>query len=80
MARRRHPKPGTLADLQRVLWAMIRRVERLSDDAEPEQVLRCAHALSQLSGSYRSVIEGVNMDQRIRALEMAVERNGHAKF
>ena len=54
---------------------MIRRVERLSDDAEPEQVLRCAHALSQLSGSYRSVIEGVDMEQKIRALELAAERS-----
>jgi hypothetical protein len=75
MARKRHPKAGSLDDLKRILWSMIRRVERLSDDAEPEQVLRCAHALSQLSGSYRSVIEGVDMEQKIRALELAAERS-----
>ena len=78
MTRKRHGKPGSLADLQKVLWAIIRRVERLSDeDAPPDQVLRCAHALAQLSSAYRTVIEGVDMEERIRALEMAAERNGY---
>jgi hypothetical protein len=81
MARKRHPKPGTLADLQRVLWAMIRRVERLSDDdAQADRVLRCAHALSQLSSAYKSVIEAADLDARIKQLERVTERNGHHEF
>jgi hypothetical protein len=78
MTRKRYVKAGTLADLQRVLWHMIRRVEALTDDdPPPDRVLRCAHALAQLSGAYRAVTEVVAIEQRIRALEMAAERNGN---
>ncbi len=79
MTRKRRPKAGTLADLQRVLWVMIRRVERLSDDAAPpERVLRCAHALSQLAGSYKGIVELAVIEERLRALEMAAaDRNGY---
>jgi hypothetical protein len=65
-----------MADLQRVLWVMIRRVEALSDgDQPPERVLRCAHALSQLSSSYRGVMEIVDLLPRLEALETAAERS-----
>ena len=80
MKARRYSRPGTLADLRRVLWIMIRRVEELSDDdAPPEQILKCAHALSQLAGSYRSVTKTASLEERLRALERAAEGNGHAE-
>ena len=81
MARKRHSKAGSLEDLKRTLWSMIRRVERLSDDnAPPERVLRCAHALAQLSGSFRTVIETADLEHRIQQLEHAAGRNGHHEF
>jgi hypothetical protein len=77
--RRRRAKPGSLEQLTAVLWRTVLEVEALlnEEDCPPERVLRCAHALAQLSGAYRSVTEVVAIEQRIRALEMAAERNGN---
>jgi hypothetical protein len=72
MARRRHLKAGTLADLQRVLWRTVLEVEALLDTRPPstEVVLRCAHALAQLAGAYKGILE-IDVQDRLLALEQA---------
>jgi hypothetical protein len=49
------------------LWRMIRRVDALSRHPEspPDRVLRCAHALSQLAASYKSVVEVTEIQERL---------------
>ena len=74
MPRKRYEN-GTLTDLQRVLWRTIRAVEGLLDARPPsnELVLKSAHALSQLAGAYRSVTETVSIEERLTALEEAIQ-------
>jgi hypothetical protein len=73
MARQRRPKAGSLADLQRCMWAMIRRVEALSTDAQPpDRVLRCAHALSQLAATYTKLTETAILEERLNKLEASL--------
>jgi hypothetical protein len=79
MARKRHHKPGDLTHLRRVLWDMILQVEalHLGGEPPPELVLKCAHALSQLSGSYTRLVEAEELLPRIERLEAHMhERNG----
>jgi hypothetical protein len=79
MVRKRRRKPGDLIQLRAVLWQTIIEVEALLDTRPPSNdlVLRSAHALAQLAGSYTRLVETVDLEQRIQALEQAVERNGH---
>jgi hypothetical protein len=78
MLRKRRVKPGNLADLRRVLWQTIVEVESLLDARPPstELVLKSAHCLAQLAGSYTRLVEIESLEQRIQALEQAAERNG----
>jgi hypothetical protein len=75
MARKRRLKAGNLTDLQQILWATVLEVERLLDTRPPsnELVLRSAHALAQLAGAYRSVTETVSIEERLTALEEAMQ-------
>jgi hypothetical protein len=80
MSRKRHHKPGDLTQLRRVLWDMILQVEalHLGGEPPPEMVLKCAHALSQLAGSYTRLAETEELVPRIERLEAHLhERNGH---
>jgi hypothetical protein len=80
MARKRHHKPGDLTQLRRVLWDIILQVEalHLGREPPPEMVLKCAHALSQLAGSYTRLVETEELLPRIERLEAHIhERNGH---
>jgi hypothetical protein len=77
--RKRHHKPGDLTQLRRVFWDTILEVEALLDVRPPstEVVLKSAHALSQLAGAYKGIVEVVDLEQRLFALERdAAERNG----
>ena len=80
MARKRRHKPGDLTQLRRVLWEVILEVEALLDGPQrsAEVVLKSAHALAQLAGAYRAVIETADLEERIARLEQAAERHGHA--
>jgi hypothetical protein len=71
MSRKRRIKAGNLADLQRVLWRTITEVEALLDARPPstDLVLRAAHALVQLAGAYRGVVEMTDIEPRLKALE-----------
>jgi hypothetical protein len=81
MIRKRRIKAGNLAELQRVLWRTVLEVEALLDTRPPstEVVLRCAHALAQLAGAYKGVVEVADIEARLSALEQAAaaDRNGH---
>jgi hypothetical protein len=75
MGRKRRIKAGNLADLQRVLWRTVVEVEALLD-ARPvsnELTLRAAHALAQLAGAYRALTESISLEDRITALEHAIQ-------
>jgi D-alanyl-D-alanine carboxypeptidase len=80
--RKRRVKPGNLHDLQRVLWATILEVEALLEvrPCSTDVVFRAAHALAQLSSSYRAVTEIADLETRIQQLERAAGRNGRYEF
>ena len=77
--RRRRAKPGSLEQLTAALWQCVLEVEALlnEDECPADRVLKAAHALAQLAGAYRAVMETAELEQRIRALEEAADRNGH---
>jgi hypothetical protein len=79
MPRKRRRKAGNLDDLTRVLWQVILEVEALLDTRPPSNdlIIKSAHALAQLAGAYRAVIETTDLEARLSALEQSVERNGH---
>jgi hypothetical protein len=76
--RRRRAKPGSLEQLTAVLWGIIIEYEALmnEEDCPSERALRCAHALAQLSSAYRGVVEVAQLDERIAALEAAMQGKG----
>ena len=80
MAKKRKRKPGTLLDLQKLLWKALRTAEDLLDGATTlaeegeghEGVqLRAIHAISQASGQYAKLLEVGELEARIAALEAA---------
>jgi hypothetical protein len=75
MARRRYRKPGDLTQLRAVLWRTILAVEALLDACPPssELVIKSAHALAQLAGSYTKVVETADLEARLQALETAMQ-------
>ena len=54
-----------------MLWEVLMRVERIAcdQDADNAQVLRAAHCLATISGSYTKVLEVHDLEQRILRLE-----------
>jgi hypothetical protein len=82
MPRKRPHTPGSLAQLRAVLWRTIREVEDLLDvrPCSTETVLKSAHALAQLAGAYRGVLEVVDIEARLAKLEAAAERRGDEKY
>jgi hypothetical protein len=74
--RRRRAKPGSLEQLTAVLWRTILEIEALlnEDECPADRVLKSAHALAQLAGAYKGVIEVASIEQRLEALERATER------
>lgn len=78
MARKRYRKPGDLGQLRAVLWRVICEVDDLLEARPPsnELVLKSAHAMAQLAGAYKSVVEVADLEARLERLERAVERSG----
>jgi hypothetical protein len=74
--RRRRTKPASLEQFADVLWRVVLEIEELLSDEEcpPERVLRAGHCLAQMSGAYRALMETVELEQRVRALELAAGR------
>jgi hypothetical protein len=83
MPHKRHRKAGDLHQLRKVVWGMVVEVEQLlSGEPPPERVLRTAHALSQLSGAYVNLCRNTELEERLAAVEHALQqilqpRNGH---
>ena len=75
MRRKRRLKSGNLADLRRVMWRTIVEVEALLDARPPSNdlVLKSAHALAQLAGSYTRLVETTDLETRLQALEAAMQ-------
>jgi hypothetical protein len=75
MARKRYRKPGDLTQLRAVLWRTILEVEALLDARPPsnELVIKSAHALAQLAGSYTKLVETADLETRLAALETAMQ-------
>jgi hypothetical protein len=81
MARKRKVKPGTLLDLQKLLWKALRTAEAILDRActqadgeweRPEDLqLRAIHAIGQCAGQYSKLLEVGEFEARIAALEAA---------
>jgi hypothetical protein len=81
MAYKRRRKPGDLSQLRAVLWRLIVEVEDLLDARPPsnELVLKCAHAMAQLAGAYKSVLEVVSLDARLTAVEQRFTESPNGK-
>jgi hypothetical protein len=81
MARKRHRKPGDLTQLRAVLWRTILEVEALLDARPPsnELVIKSAHALAQLAGSYTRLVETADLEARLQALEAAMQAGKEAR-
>ena len=81
MARKRRGKPGDLAQLRAVVWRTILEVEALLDarPAANDLVLKSAHALAQLAGAYRGILEVTDLDKRLTVIEerLAGEYHGY---
>lgn len=79
MARKRRRKPGDVAQLQAVLWQTIIEVEGVLDTRPPshELILKAAHALAQLAGVYGRILEVVDLDARLTALEQHMGETNH---
>ena len=74
MARKRRRKPGDLVQLRAVLWQTILEVEALLETRPPSNdlVLKSAHALAQLAGSYTRLVETTDLEQRLAKLEASM--------
>jgi hypothetical protein len=81
MARHRYRKPGDLTQLRAVLWRTILEVEALLDVRPPsnELVIKSAHALAQLAGSYTRLVETADLEARLQALEAAMQAGKEAR-
>jgi hypothetical protein len=64
-----------LEQLTAVLWRCVLEVEALlnEDECPPDRVLKAAHALAQLAGAYRGVMEVAELEPRLQALEAAMQ-------
>jgi hypothetical protein len=74
MARKRRRKPGDLVQLRAVLWQTIIEVEALLDTRPPSNdlVLKSAHALAHLAGSYSRLVETADLEQCLAKLEASM--------
>ena len=76
-ARKRRAKPGTVKQLQAVLWRAITHLEAHLDAAtererpDTGEVVRLTHALSQAAGPYLKALEVAELEVRVSELERA---------
>ena len=76
---RRRRAAGSLGDLKRVLWVAICYNRDVIEDAGLGHELRqrASNSLSQAALAFMRCTEQVELEQRIRQLELAAERNGN---
>jgi hypothetical protein len=79
--KRRHQGPGDLEALRRKVWGAVLEAEGLlmRPRASITMKLRAIHALTQVALAYQRIVQGTELEERIRRLEEAVlqRRNGH---
>ena len=67
----RRGKPGNLAALKKELWYAVVMAGDLLDSDEEATRLRAVHAVSQAAAAYKALIEAIDLEKRIEALEEA---------
>ena len=74
--RRKYRQPGTLKDLSKLVWtAILEVVDRLlAPDVDVATTLKCAHAISQLSGSYKRLVATTELEAQVAALYAELEQ------
>ncbi|MDI6424256.1 hypothetical protein FCL43_022605 [Enterobacter hormaechei] len=74
--RLRRRKPGDLGQLRAVLWGVLLEVEGIAQapTADPDRKLKAASVLATLAGSYAKATEAHDLEQRLQALEVALQR------
>ena len=79
---RRRRAAGSLGDLKRYLWAVVcYNLDVVEEPTHPHDLRqRAGNALVQAGMAYLKATEQTALEQRIRALELAAERNGHNEF
>jgi hypothetical protein len=76
-SRKRRPRAGDMAALQRILWRAILVSEEVLMAAQtPEVRLKAANTIAQSSAHYTRVVETVCLLARVEALEAAVRQGG----
>jgi hypothetical protein len=75
--RKRRPRAGDMAALQRILWRAILISEEVLMTADtPELRLKAANTIAQSSAHYTRIVETVSLLARVEALEAAVRQGG----
>jgi hypothetical protein len=73
--RKRRPRAGDMAALQRILWRAILISEEVLMAAQtPEVRLKAANTIAQSSAYYTRLVETVRLLERVEALEAAVRQ------
>jgi hypothetical protein len=73
LVRRRAYKAGDLSQLMRMLWqALVEAEAVLLASEDPELTLKACHAISQCGGQYFRLLEGGEMETRLKAVETAL--------
>jgi hypothetical protein len=72
--KRRHQGPGDLEALRRKVWGAVLEAEGLlmRPRASMATKLRAIHALTQVALAYQRIVQGSELEERIRRLEKAV--------
>jgi hypothetical protein len=77
LSKRVRGKPGSLQDVQRLLWYGILRTKQTLDGArKPANVLKAVHCLSQVSGQYAKLLEIGELEARLAVVEAALAAKG----
>jgi hypothetical protein len=75
--RKRRPRAGDMAALQRILWRAILMSEEVMMVANtPEVRLKAANTIAQSSAHYTRIVETMNLLARVEALEQALKGGG----
>ena len=65
---------GDIDDARHALWDGIESVRRVlydADGTDPALTLRAVHALTQATGAYAKLVQAVELEARVEALESA---------
>jgi len=72
-------KPGDLPDVQRIAWRAMKLAEHVAydDRATKAEILTASSRLTQAVQAYLKVLEYAELEERLSALEAAVERRSN---